>query len=108
MTTEQAMLLAEVDSRSKSNTHRINELGEQYKAINRIATAVEIIANEQKHQTDDMKDIKTDVTSLSAKVETIEHRPAKKAEAVIEKVGLTVVGVIAGAAAGALLAYFGI
>ena len=119
MTNEEAAKLAEVDARSKSNTHRIDELSEQYKAINRIATAVEVIATEQKHQTDDMRamksdmssdigEIKSDVGKLNEKVEAIEERPAKKAEAVLDKIGLSIIGVIAGALIGALLTHLGL
>ena len=54
---EMAVKLTEVDARSKSNTHRINELAGQIDAVNRLATAVEVMATEQKHQTTAMAEI---------------------------------------------------
>ena len=35
-----AVKLTEVDARSKSNTHRINELAGQIDAVNRLATEI--------------------------------------------------------------------
>ena len=61
---EMAVKLTEVDARSKSNTHRINELAGQIDAVNRLATAVEVMATEQKHQTTAMAEIKADVAKL--------------------------------------------
>lgn len=84
--TEYAERLQSVEDRAKSNTHRIDNLSERIEAINRLATAVELMAAEQKHQTTAMNDIKTDVASLGAKVETLEHKPAQKWDSIVDKV----------------------
>ena len=39
---EMAVKLAEVDARSKSNTHRLDEMDEKVDTLNRLATAVEV------------------------------------------------------------------
>lgn len=101
---EMAVRLAEVDSRSKSNTHRINELATQTEAVNRLATAVEVMATEQRHQTAAMDGIKTDVAKLDAKVDAIEQQPAKRWNGAVEKALYGVIGGLATAAAAGLLA----
>ena len=85
-TDEMAVKLAETEARSKSNTHRLDALEGQIDAVNRLATAVEVMATEQKHQTETIKEIKADVTSLDGKVEAIEQKPARKWEGLAEKV----------------------
>ena len=92
---EMAVKLAEVDSRSKSNTHRINELSEQIDAVNRLATAVEVMATEQKHQTEAVASIKQSVSDLDAKVEAIERKPGKRWDGIVEKFMSGLVGALA-------------
>ena len=101
---EMAIRLAEVDARSKSNTHRIDELSGQIDAVNRLATAVEVMATEQKHQTTAMAEIKADVAKLDAKVETIEQKPAKRWDGVVEKIIYGVIGALVAAATAGLIA----
>lgn len=101
---EMAVHIAEIDARSKSNTHRINELSTQIEAVNRLATAVEVMATEQRHQTAAMEEIKADVAKLDAKVETIEQKPAKRWDGMVEKVIYGLVGALVAAAAAGLIA----
>ena len=49
---EMAVKLAEVDARSKSNTHRLNDVEEKVDTLQRLTTAVEVMATEQRHQTE--------------------------------------------------------
>lgn len=79
MTTEElAIKLTEVDSRSKSNTHRINELSGEIEAVNRLARAVEVMATKQ----DTMSDT---LTRLDGRVETLEAKPAKRWDSIVDK-----------------------
>lgn len=79
MTTEElAIKLTEVDSRSKSNTHRINELSGEIEAVNRLARAVEVMATKQ----DTMSDT---LTRLDGRVGTLETRPAKRWDGIMDK-----------------------
>lgn len=89
---EMAVKLAEVDARSKSNTHRLDELGEKVDVLNRLTTAIEVMAAEQKHQGETMAEIKNDVTALDKKVEAIEQKPAKRWDGMVEKVIYGIVG----------------
>ena len=83
---EIAVRLTEVDARSKSNTHRLDAMEGQIDAVNRLATSVEVLVTENKHQTEAIKEVKADVTSLNGKVEAIEQKPAKKWDGLVEKV----------------------
>lgn len=80
-----AVRLAEVDARSKSNTHRLDEMDGKVDTLQRLTTAVEIMAAEQKHQGSTMAEIKTDVTALGKKVDVIEKKPGKRWENMVEK-----------------------
>ena len=91
---EMAVKLAEVDARSKSNTHRLDELGEKVDVLNRLTTAIEVMAAEQKHQGETMAEIKNDVTALDKKVEAIEQKPAKRWDGMVEKVIYGIVGAL--------------
>ena len=88
--------LTAVEDRSLRNEDRIEKLEHQTDALNTIAAAVEVMANEQKHQTTAILDIKNDVTALDGKVETLEHKPAKLWDSAVEKVTLTILATIIG------------
>lgn len=100
---EMAVKLAEVDARSRSNTHRLDEMDEKVDTLNRLATAVEVMATEQRHQTETMVEIKTDVAALGQKVDTIEKKPGKRWDGMVEKFIYGIVGALATALAGGLI-----
>ena len=101
---EMAVRLVETEARSKSNTHRLDEMDEKVDTLNRLATAVEVMATEQKHQTETMAEIKEDVTALGTKVDAIEKKPAKRWDGMVDKVLYGLVGAIV-TAMGAGLVY---
>ena len=101
---EMAVKLAEVDARSKSNTHRLNDVEEKVDTLQRLTTAVEVMATEQRHQTETMAEIKEDVTALGTKVDAIEKKPAKRWDGMVDKVLYGLVGAIV-TAMGAGLVY---
>ena len=80
-----AVRLAEVDARCRSNTHRLDDMDGKVDTLQRLTTAVEIMAAEQKHQSATMAEIKADVTALGKKVDVIEKKPAKRWEGIVEK-----------------------
>lgn len=96
MTNEELVKMAEVDHRARSNTRRIEKLELSTEALEKLATSVELLVAEQRHQTEAMLDIKSDVAKLDQKVETLEKKPAKRWESVVEKIILTIVGAIVG------------
>ena len=89
--------LAEVEQRSKSNTHRIDELAQEQKALNELATSVALMTQEQ-------KDIREDISEEQQDVKSLTHLPAKRWNDVIEKI----VWLVLGGAVAALLAQAGI
>ena len=101
---EMAVKLAEVDARSKSNTHRLDEVEGKVDTLQRLTTAVEVMATEQRHQTETMAEIKEDVTALGTKVDAIEKKPAKRWDGMVDKVLYGLVGAIV-TAMGAGLVY---
>ena len=59
--------IALIESRCKSNTHRINELQEHQTALDRLATSVEVLATKQETVECDVKEIKEDVKAITGK-----------------------------------------
>lgn len=94
---EMAVKLTEVDARSKSNTHRLDEMDEKVDTLQRLTTAVEVMATEQRHQTETMTEIKTDLTALGKKVDAIEKKPGKRWDGMVEKFLYGLVGAFAAA-----------
>lgn len=96
--------LSEVEQRSKSNTHRIDELAKEQKelakeqkAINELATSVALMTQEQ-------KSIKEDVSEVKKDVKTLTNLPAKRWNNVVEKL----IWLVLGGAVTALLVNAGI
>lgn len=58
--------IVEIDQRSKSNTHRINDLEEDNRALHALATSVEVLATKQETIEANVSEIKDDVKSLKA------------------------------------------
>lgn len=89
--------LAEVEQRSKSNTHRIDELAKEQKTLNELATSVAMMTQEQ-------KDIREDISEVKKDVKTLTNLPAKRWNDVIEKI----VWLVLGGAVAVLLAQAGL
>lgn len=100
---ELSVKVTEVDARSKSNTHRIDKIEENQEAINKIATSVAVMAENQTHMSQQMDRLDKKVDGVSDKVDTIEKLPAKRWETVVEKV----ITVVAAAIVGYILARIG-
>ena len=58
--------IAEIEACSKSNTHRINDLEEDNRALHTLATSVEVLATKQETIEANISEIKDDVKSLKA------------------------------------------
>ena len=58
--------IAEIEARSKSNTHRIDDLEEDNRALHQLATSVEVLATKQETIEANVSEIKDDVKSLKA------------------------------------------
>ena len=78
-----------VEERSKSNTHRLEELERRQDNLETLAGSVAALAEREKRMESDVQEIKTDVKALAAK-------PAKRWESVEEKITLTLVAAVLG------------
>ena len=58
--------IAEIEARSKSNTHRIDDLEADNKALHQLATSVEVLATKQETIEANISEIRDDVKSLKA------------------------------------------
>lgn len=83
--TELEVKVAEIDQRSKSNAHRLDELEGKYDVLNRLATAVEVLATKQ----DNME---KSINGLANKVDALESVPRKRWDGLVDKLIYAVVG----------------
>lgn len=104
--TELAVHVQEIDSRSKSNEHRINDLECEMKetkemqiTLVKLANGVENMGNQLMDVKEDIQDVKKGQSELSEKVTTLENKPAqetkKKWDSISEKLlWLFIAGVV--------------
>ena len=81
--------IVEIEQRSKSNTHRIDDLEEDNRALHTLATSVEVLATKQDTIESTVQEIKTDVKELKAV-------PGSKWEALVKAVVTAIVGALVG------------
>jgi hypothetical protein len=86
--------LTELEQRSKSDAHRLEKLEKDHEALHSMAASLEVMANEQKHQTQTITDVKTDVCRLESKVDVLESKPAKRWDGLVEKAIWAVVAAV--------------
>ena len=88
--------LTEVEERSKSNTYRLAEVEKRQDNLDDLVSTVKVLAVREENVENDVKEIKSDVKSLTGK-------PAKKWDNLVNQViGILVAGVV-----GFILAKFG-
>ena len=71
--------LTEVEERSKSNTHRLDEVEKRQDNIEKLTSTVAVLASEQSTMKTDVKEIKSDVKNLSDK-------PGKRWDNLVDKI----------------------
>ncbi|MBE6916855.1 MAG: hypothetical protein E7470_02955 [Ruminococcaceae bacterium] len=79
MDLEHERRLTSVEQRSKSNTHRIEKLESSTEAINRLATSMEVMVSKQEQ-------VAETVEKLDCKVSSLENKPIKRFDGLIDKV----------------------
>ena len=100
---EMAVRLVEVDARAKSNTHRLDELEDRLDALNKLATAMEVMDKKMEYQAETIKRIEDDVNSVGKKVDAIEKKPGKRWDGMVEKLFYGALGVLAAALGAGLI-----
>lgn len=104
--TNLAVHIQEVDSRSKSNEHRIDEhdkeiheLREKQDAIYDLTSSVKSIATDMTYIKEDVKEVKSGQDKLNEKVTVLENRPAnetkKRIDGITEKLLWLFIGGVA-------------
>lgn len=97
MDLEHEKRLTEVESRSKSNTRRLDKLEESTEAINRLATSMEVMVVKQ-------EEVAETVGKLDKKVTDLEAKPVKRWDKFVEKI----ITALAAAVVGYILAKLGL
>lgn len=88
--------VAEIEQRSKSNTHRIDKLEQDRDAINKLATAIAVMAEKQSSMSAQLGTVDQKVDCVSQKVDTLEKLPGKRWELVVEKALTLLVAAVVG------------
>lgn len=81
--------LTEVEERSKSNTHRLDEMEKRQDNLDELVGTVKVLADREERVEDDVKEIKSDVKSLTGK-------PAKRWDNLINQIITILVAAVAG------------
>lgn len=89
--------LTEVEDRSKSNTHRLDDMEKRQDNLDELVGTVKVLAVREENVENDVKEIKSDVKSLTSK-------PAQKWDNMVSQI----IGIIVAAVAGFILAKIGL
>lgn len=81
--------LTEVEERSKSNQHRLDNLEKRQDNFDDLIGSVRVLADREVRVESDVKEIKDDVKTLTSK-------PAKRWDNVIDKIIMTLVAAVVG------------
>lgn len=81
--------LTEVEERSKSNQHRLDDLEKRQDNFDDLIGSVRVLADREERVESDVKEIKDDVKTLTGK-------PAKRWNNVIDKIIMTLVAAVVG------------
>lgn len=80
-----------MDESFKSMHMRFNDIQKDIKSVNELAFSIHEIALEMKAMRADVNEVKTDLGKNIERVQAIEHKPAKKWEAIVDKILMVVV-----------------
>lgn len=81
--------LTEVEARSKSNSHRLDEMEKRQDDLDELVSTVKVLADREVRVENDVKEIKDDVKS-------IKQKPIKRWDSIVDKIILTIVAAIIG------------
>ena len=79
--------LTEVEERSKSNTHRLDDLEKRQDNLDDLVSAVKVLSVREENVENDVKEIKNDVKSLTSK-------PGQRWDSMVDKIIWAVVGAV--------------
>ena len=81
--------LTEGEERAKSNSHRLDEVEKRQDDLDELVSTVKVLAVREENVETDVKEIKSDVKSLT-------NKPAQRCDSVVEKVIWAVVAAVVG------------
>ena len=87
MDLEHEKRLTETESRSKSNTLRINDMEKRQDNLEDLVSTVKVLADREARVEDDVSEIKNDVKEMKDK-------PRKRWDGIVDKIIFTVVGAV--------------
>ena len=109
--TDLAVHVQEIDSRCKSNEHRIddhdkaiNELRNRQEAIYDLTSSVKSIAQDMSYIKEDVGEVKTKQNELNDKVAVLENRPAQETKKRWDSISMELLKIFIIGLAGFLLA----
>ena len=79
--------IARIDERSKSNTHRLDSAEKKLEESEKLLNTIALVAQRQSDMDGDIKEIKTEVKTLSSKA-------GKRWDSVVEKIIIMVVAAV--------------
>lgn len=89
MDLEHEKRLTEVETRSKSNTHRLEEVEKRQDNLDKLVATVEVLAVKESNVENDVKEIKSDVKSLT-------NKSGQRWNGLVDKIILTVTAAVVG------------
>ena len=89
MDLEHEKRLTEVEARSKSNAHRLDEVEKKQDDLSELVGTVKVLALKEQNVENDVKEIKTDVKSLK-------NKPAQRWESLVSQIITILVAAVAG------------
>lgn len=81
--------LTECEERSKSNTHRLDEVEKKQEDLTDLITSVKVLATREERLETDVKEIKTEVKKITDK-------PAQRWETLVTQAIVVIVGLVLG------------
>ena len=81
--------LTEVEERAKANSHRLDEVEKRQDDLDELVSTVKVLAVREENVETDVKEIKSDVKSLT-------NKPAQRWDRMVEKVIWAVVAAVVG------------
>ena len=66
-----------LEQREKSHGHRLDKLEQEQEVIHSLAASLQVMAAEQKHQTEALNTVRESVSRLDGKVDALEMKPGQ-------------------------------
>ncbi len=75
---EELRILIQANERSKSNTHRIDEMEKEYKLLHEMNTSIQLIAQQNMTTKEDIDEMKEDIAIVRTEVAEVKNEPLRR------------------------------